>query len=165
MISGESGEGGGDERNPRQGTGTHATTCDFRIAFSGAQRSRSRSPRCTRPDGATSGQRAPRQRRATTGDLDFRRVKSGWGGGAWRLRCGGRGRCLFVGGQDPGEQGAKAPCSPLSFHCRIVHYPLSIVRFPFSCLPAEGVPTVSCRAYRLSLSEVRSRFIASILML
>ena len=37
--------------------------------------------------------------------------------------------CLFVGGQDPGEQGAKAPCSPLSFHCRIVHFPLSIFNF------------------------------------
>ena len=38
--------------------------------------------------------------------------------------------------QDPGEQGAKAPCSPLSFS--LSHCPLSIVDFPFSCLPAEG---------------------------
>ena len=44
--------------------------------------------------------------------------------------------------QDPGEQGAKAPCSPLSLHCRIVALPIS--HFPLSIF--------RCRAYRRKLS-------------
>ena len=72
---------------------------------------------------------------AIKGDFFFRGLKSGWCvvrlGGLSGSHC----HCLFV--QDPGEQGAKAPCSPLSFS--LSHCPLSIVDFPFSCLPAEGV--------------------------
>ena len=74
---------------------------------------------------------------AIKGDFFFRGLKSGWCvvrlGGLSGSHC----HCLFVGCQDPGEQGAKAPCSPLSFS--LSHCPLSIVDFPFSCLPAEGV--------------------------
>ena len=108
---------------------------DFRIANLIARRSRLPSSRCTRTPWMTLRQPAPRQHWTIKGDFDFRGSKSGWG----IVRCAAVAfshcHCLFV--QDPGEQGAKAPCSPLSFS--LSHCPLSIVDFPFSCLPAEGV--------------------------
>ena len=73
-----------------------------------------------------------RQQRAI---LIFGGSKSGCGRGAAGVKGFSHCHCLFV--QDPGEQGAKAPCSPLSFHCRIVHCPLTIVDSPLPCLPAE----------------------------
>ena len=79
--------------------------------------------------------RTPRRLRTTKGDFHFRGSKSGCGWGAAGFK--GFSHCRFLIVQDPGEQGAKAPCSPLSFHCRIVHCPLTIVDSPLPCLPAE----------------------------
>ena len=59
-----------------------------------------------------------------------------------------RGRDVLL--QDPGEQGAKAPCSPLSFHCRIVDFSLSIAHFPLSIF--------HCHAYRRKLSVAAATF-------
>ena len=100
---------------------------DFRIAILIARRSRLPSSRCTLTPWMTLRRPAPRQHWTIKGDFDFRGSKSGWG----IVRCAAVAfshcHCLFV--QDPGEQGAKAPCSPLSLHCRIAHCPLSFFIF------------------------------------
>ena len=127
----------------RRGTKVRPATFDFRIAFSVALRSRSRSLRCRRPDGTMSEPRAPRGQWTAGGDFHFGLSKLGWGAGGSGLPSLPHCHCLIV--QDPGELGAKAPSSPLSF----IHFPFSIFRFRayrrkvfrfiLSGLPAEGV--------------------------
>ena len=77
---------------------------------------------------------------AATVDNQGRFFFGGWNVGVGRSLSGSVAishcHCLFV--QDPGEQGAKAPCSPLSLHCRIVDFPLSISHCRFSVVVPTG---------------------------
>ena len=130
--------GGVSERSSRARDRARVATGDFQIAFSRAPRSRSRSCRCRPLEWWTLDNPAPRRQWTARGDFFSAGSKSGWGlrgcQGFTFAHC----HCLFVGGQDPGEQGAKAPCSPLSLHCRIVDFPLSIFHCRFSVVVPTG---------------------------